>query len=628
MQSQQPEIYPPICVISPDPELHKLLLRMQDETTTRYATKVGLFDEALEVAREFIAGGAKILISRSETTNTLRDANINVPVLDIPLTEYDIIPLLDQARKFSDRIAVVGFGSTIRAAKALAPILSIELGTFQARSAKDVPEMVRQLHEQKFPVMVGNQQAVVLCRELGIHGIGIVSDEHVVHTVLADAAKMLEVMQHEDRLRQYRYTQQDQFRESTFGEDDEPGRLGGARTTADLGRLFAEAFHQDESLISLVKHTEIFEAVETGLPWEGALEDESGDRYICRIVPVRRDKNTLGSVVFLEKNTPAEQALRRELPQKGFVAWYNLADIVHKGEAMRKFLALARDYAMADSPLLIEGESGTGKEMVAQGVHNASRRRYGPFVAINCAAIPEHLLESELFGYHGGAFTGARREGKPGLLEIAHAGSIFLDEVGEMSPSLQAKLLRVLDEQRFMRVGGDKVIHTDVRVIAATNRNLSEMAASGAFRSDLFYRLGILRLQIPPLRERKGDIPALASYFAKTISRKLGKPEPRIHPDTFRKLIQYAYPGNIRELGSIMERSLVCCRKSILEPGDILVHDTPVPAREVQDTAGSIRRAEQECILAALEECNGNKGKTAKKLGISTTTLWRKLKQM
>ncbi len=288
--------------------------------------------------------------------------------------------------------------------------------------------------------------------------------------------------------------------------------------------------------------------------------------------------------------------------------------------------------------MLILGETGTGKELFAQSIHNESLRADKPFVAVNCAALPENLLESELFGYVEGAFTGARKGGKIGLFELAHSGTIFLDEISEMSPNLQARFLRVLQEKEVVRLGDDRIIPIDVRVIAATNRDLYKQVEEGNFREDLFYRLCVLRLDIPPLRQRKDDLYELVSYFLYEKSKSLNRKIKGISNESIAKIVLYDWPGNVRQLENFLERCVVLCAGDVIDIDVIdeaiigiptYINETENKEKEVQSVnKGVLRHIENEMIKNVLEETNGNKSLAAEKLGISVTTLWRRLKNI
>jgi transcriptional regulator with PAS, ATPase and Fis domain len=284
--------------------------------------------------------------------------------------------------------------------------------------------------------------------------------------------------------------------------------------------------------------------------------------------------------------------------------------------------------AATDSNVLILGESGTGKEMFAQAIHNESKRKNKPFIAINCAGIPRDLLGSELFGYVDGAFTGAKKGGSAGKFELADGGTLFLDEIGEMSLEMQVLLLRVIQEKEVMRIGGHKVIPVDVRIIAATNKNLRDEVKKGSFREDLFFRLNVMPITLPPLRERKEDIPLLVRHFIDKLSKKLNKPFPEIRTDFLQALIQYDWPGNIRELQNILERTLNRSTKPVLSaedlPEEVFQMFSGQKTEEMLVHRDDIKK---QSIIQALRLFNGNITKAAKHLGISRSTFYRQMRK-
>ena len=326
----------------------------------------------------------------------------------------------------------------------------------------------------------------------------------------------------------------------------------------------------------------------------------------------------------------AEQALRRENEtlRQQLSERSGIAGPIAQSPAMTTVLDLVERVAPTDATLLIQGESGTGKELIAQAVHQASPRAPRPFVAVNCGAVPEALLESELFGHVRGAFTGAIAS-KLGLFEEAHGGTLFLDEVGEMPAALQVKLLRVLQSGEFRRLGATQALTTDVRVLAATNRDLVEMVRQGRFRDDLFYRLNVIRVVVPPLRERREDIPALAEHFLARSAGKLNR-ELRLSAEAVERLLRYPWPGNVRELENAIERAAILARGATVSPDDLPPHVAaglelgPSPALPRQIT---LAEAERIHILQTLERFGGNHSSAAEALGIGRTTLWRKLKE-
>lgn len=296
--------------------------------------------------------------------------------------------------------------------------------------------------------------------------------------------------------------------------------------------------------------------------------------------------------------------------------------MVYSGSSMRELMEKAMQVAQSEVTVLIQAESGTGKELLARSIHENSKRRKGPFVALNCAAMPENLLESELFGHEKGSFSGAVAT-KPGKFELASGGTMLLDEISEMLPILQAKLLRVLQERVVDRVGAIKPIPIDVRVIATTNRRLTEMVASGSFRSDLFYRLNVVPLTIPPLRERKDEIPLLVEHFCRRYA--WDKPV-SFAPETIQLLQRYDWPGNVRELENIVQRALVLCPREEVYPEDLFL-EQPNSSQNGGHEARTLSEMEKKMILMTLEETGGNRTRAAEILGISVRTLRNKLKE-
>ena len=305
-------------------------------------------------------------------------------------------------------------------------------------------------------------------------------------------------------------------------------------------------------------------------------------------------------------------------------------NIVGTGPAMTRLLATVSQVAPTEATVLIQGESGTGKELVANAIHFNSHRRDGPFVKLNCAAITETLLESELFGHEKGAFTGADRR-KEGRFKAADGGTFLLDEVGEMSLTMQAKLLRVIQEREVTRVGGDAPVPVDVRLISATNRDLAERVREGAFREDLYYRLNVIHLTLPPLRERREDIPLLASHFLGMLAEKHGKAVKGFSPDVMDQLIRAPWPGNVRELANAIERAVVLARGGYIDDLDPIA-DQPAgrdhPAADDPPAGGqSLEAVEKATILKTLAATGGNKSEAARRLGITRKTLHAKIKK-
>lgn len=357
----------------------------------------------------------------------------------------------------------------------------------------------------------------------------------------------------------------------------------------------------------------------------------NGKTFLCNCAPVEVAGQVTSCVLTfqtIEKVLEEEHEIRRMIHKTGFVAKYTFSDILHHG-GLQETIQQAKKLSEVDSNILIRGESGTGKELFAQSIHNASSRKNRPFVAINCAALPDNILESELFGYVEGAFTGAAKGGKAGFFEIAHRGTLFLDEIGDISTKLQSRLLRVLQEREIIRLGSSAVTPIDVRIIAATNKDLREEVRRGTFREDLYYRLNVLELKLPPIRQRRRDIPCLIQHFLDLEWEKHVCTIQGFTPDAMKRLESYDWPGNIRELRNFCERVSILCQVKIAGQKEVLqaLPDCAEQGIEPSDTAPSIEQ-EREQLRQELLRHQGNRKETAKALGIHPSTLWRRMKRL
>jgi PAS domain S-box-containing protein len=313
--------------------------------------------------------------------------------------------------------------------------------------------------------------------------------------------------------------------------------------------------------------------------------------------------------------------------RKDFEAQYAFENMISRNQEMRNLFKILPTIAESESPVLIEGESGTGKELIARALHDLSPRKHGPFISINCGALPDNLLESELFGYMAGAFTDAKKD-KKGRFALAEKGSLFLDEIGNISQAMQTKLLRVLQEKTFEPLGSTESIQSNVRIITATNRQLDQLISEGEFRRDLYYRINVIKVTLPPLRERKEDISLLADHFVDQFNRLRQKDIPGISPPALKVLMNHDYPGNIRELENIIEHAFILCGDGIIKPEHLpeyLQKKEAIPAVEI---ASTMKEMESLFIMATLKRNNWSRKETAKELGIAPSTLYRKIKRL
>nr|WP_241154445.1 sigma 54-interacting transcriptional regulator [Staphylospora marina] len=393
----------------------------------------------------------------------------------------------------------------------------------------------------------------------------------------------------------------------------------------------------------VIENTRMHIVARTGKAELNQLQKIGKDKMLVHRIPIVQDGETkavVGKVLFQDVNhlhdlsrklirLNKELDFYREEYLKHMGVRYRLEDIVGRSEALLRVKEMARKVATSDSTVFIGGESGTGKEMFAHAIHQLSRRKRGPFVKVNCAAIPEALLESILFGYVDGAFTGATEGGRKGKFELAHGGTVFLDEIGELPLTMQAKLLRVLQDREVEPVGAEYPVPVDVRIIAASNRNLEQMVRESRFRADLYYRLHVVTLTIPPLRERKEDLPGLVDRLLDDLCHELGVHASGVSPEAMDRLMRYDWPGNVRELRNVLERSL-----HLMEGTVIGVEHLPYHLRDRGQATDSgfslkeaVQRAEREAIEKALAAASGDREKAAGLLGISRSGFYEKLKK-
>ncbi|MEH7115285.1 sigma 54-interacting transcriptional regulator [Neobacillus niacini] len=408
---------------------------------------------------------------------------------------------------------------------------------------------------------------------------------------------------------------------------------------------------------TVIENTRLHVVIETGVPERGYIQRIQGQDMVVHRIPIWKDEKVVGAIGMLIFHGVTElydilgrmQELSRQVAENILPAEpenkneSRFDHIIARSEKIQAVISIVRKAAKTPSTVLITGDSGTGKEVFATAIHKLSPYAEGPLISVNCAAIPEHLLEAELFGYEEGAFTGAKKGGKPGKFELAHKGTLFLDEIGDMPSIMQSKILRVLQEREVERIGGITKHRVDVRIIAATNRRLELMVKEGEFREDLYYRLNIIRINLPPLRERKDDIPELLKYHLHQICNRFGIRQKSFSNDALVALINYHWPGNVRELVNVVEMLV-----SLTDSDVIQVHDLPPQIYETQslssrsvltlqedqpekslliDVKDKALACEKELIVKTIIETNGNKAGAARKLGIQRSTLYEKLKK-
>lgn len=599
---------------------------------------LGSMSEGVEVARKAIAEGAELIVSRGGTYQLVREA-FSIPAVEIKVTAYDVLQSFEQVDDPNETIGVVGYSNVVDGYDLLRRLLPNPVVLVELKRESDIYAVIEDHKRRGIKTYIGDANITRIIRELNCNGIMIQSQKSSIHTAIQEARRILRVAKEEKRRAQQIATITDFVHDAIIAIDENEKitvynrraeQLFGVPCERAKGRLISD----------IVPNTKLPEILATGTAQLGEIQNLWDSRIVTNRVPITVDGEVKGAVATFQDVTEVqnlEEKIRRSMNEKGFIAKYTFDDIVYASHQIGECIKTAKKFAMYDTPIHICGASGVGKELFCQSIHNYSRRHLGPFVAVNCAAIAPSLIESEFFGYEEGSFTGARKKGKPGIFELAHNGTLFLDEISEIPMELQGRLLRVLQEKQVMRLGGGRVIPIDVKIITASNKYLKREMEEGRFRKDLYYRINVLTLRIPPLDRRREDIPALTRYFIRKYSEKYGKPLLEPTPDVESCLLNRKYEGNIRELEGLIERCV------ILSSFDAILAEGDGERRAVQPVQESgpvctdvlppdwdgldLRSLEQKYIEMVYQRTGGNVQKTCEILGINRTTLWRRLKE-
>ena len=596
------------------------------------------------------AGTYDAIIARGYTAQkTLTKYSETTPTIRVHISGYDIIRSVYECREkyHPKKIAICGLDESLSEAASVCKILGVEANVYAPVRNQDLPQVLNKAIEDGCDALVSGYSANLLAGKMGLNSVVIQTGAAALSQAMDEAIYTVERIRHERVISQM-------YKTIIYSSDAGllyVDREGIIRVRNHVARqMNGNVSIMGKPLKMVISWLEpLFCRVMKNGKVETRLISIPGSKITVSVKcsPVIAN-NELSGVVFnltdVTQIQELESQIRRKLSERGLKARYTFDQIIHKSKEIDRVIQLAGRYAASDSNVIIIGETGTGKELFAQSIHNASKRKNGPFVAVNCAALPENLLESELFGYVEGAFTGTSKGGKMGLFEQAHGGTLFLDEVGEISMAIQTKLLRVLQERQVRRIGDNKVINVDVRIISATNKSIRKMADVGQFRRDLVYRLDVLRLFLPPLREREADVELLFVNQLQGMAKRNGQLPVKIEAGVFPLLCQYPFFGNIRELRNIAERVFVLHEGDIINAHD--VHEALYPAdldmdpsfaistgtglaelTETQEQNSENFLGEEERLRQALKISGGNKGKAAKLLGIDRSTLWRRMKK-
>lgn len=582
--------------------------------------------EAKELERE---GQADAFISSGSNASMLKKLKLDVPVVEIKVSGFDLIEALKKASALSQSATLVTFSNHFPELEGFQSLLKNNFYQQIFEGEEDALEAMESWKREGNTVVIGASLACELAERVGLPHILIYSYrslEEAVETAIQLAEIRVRVMTRTKQLQA--------ILDSAYS-----GIL--ACDNKGLVTLFNP---RAEKILNISSEQVLGQSIDDLFP-EAAIREVEREGAMERIVALNGVRVVTTSMPIIVQNVfhgivttfhalssiqKTEERIRKKIYQKGLVARWSFADIVGKSSILQDSIHLAQKYAREEHTILLKGDTGTGKELFAQGIHTYSKRKDKPFVAINCAALPEYLLESELFGYEGGAFTGARKEGKLGLFELAHQGSIFLDEISEISMKIQARLLRVVQEKEVMRIGGDSLIPVNCRIIAATNRDLWQLVEEGSFREDLYYRINILQITLSSLQERREDIPYLVDYYLQILDPH-SLSSLREHREILvERLQKYSWPGNVRQLKNILTRLTVMLKgEGPIKREEFLPFiDAHLPFLR-EKTAEPKRQSKEivrEDLLLLLERTGGNKSEAAKLLGISRMTLYRKLK--
>jgi PAS domain S-box-containing protein len=590
-------------------------------------------NRGIRLAKKLQNEDVDVIVSRGGTAQLIIESKVKIPVVEIPITGQDLAQVFHESKRITGiphpKVAILAYRNMVNDIEVLSKILAIELVIYPLKTVEDIPAKIVEVAATNANIVVGGIKTVLLAAEKGLQTHLIRSGDFSIRSAFLEAQKIALGRKFEKERSQEFKALVDYSLEGIISINQErvikvfnraAERLLNRSAKEMLGKRIDSLLNFINVETCLIEGQQsIGQVIQLGAIW-----------ITFNIAPIIVDQSIIGAIITFQDVTRIQEMelrIRNEVIARKFVARYHFSDILGISPQIIESKRISQEMSFIDATVLISGESGTGKELFAQSIHNASPRKNGPFVAINCAALPQNLLESELFGYVEGAFTGAIKKGKPGLFEMAHRGTIFLDEISEMDKYGQSRLLRVLQEKQVMRLGDDKYIPVDIRIIAATNKNLLELIKEGHFRQDLFYRLKVLTITLPSLRNRSTDVKYLAQHFLQYYQRKYLK-QLEITPSGYDYLANYFWPGNVRELKFFIERLVVIANEKIIT--EIVLQkywDDRESAPELANNTFEVPLlSEEDRIICALTQYNSNITQAARSLGMDRSTLYRKLK--
>ena len=583
---------------------------------------------------------ADVVIARGFSALTMKQRGCLCAELKVG--GYDVIAAVLKARKQKpdiSHIAITGAFNMIYGVETIQDAFpDIRLSSYPVTSELLLDETIQKAIADGCEMLVGNYTAVEFAKKYNLPAVMIESGREAINNAISEAKSAAEI-DLKEKMRSAQIANIMNYSFQGIISIDPDGSIIFANNYCYSILDSGHAMLTGRNIREFFPKLPIEEVIKGGKKLLSEIYIYATYHLMVNCVPMLEHSENSGCVLTFQDTSRIqadELQVRKNLRHSTFQAKYHFSNIMHKSKIMDAVISDAMTYSYSDSNILIYGETGTVKELFAQSIHNSSPRKNHPFVAINCSALPENLLESELFGYVEGAFTGAAKGGKMGFFELAHKGTIFLDEIGDVSQKLQSRLLRVLQEREVVRLGSDTVIPVDVRVISATNKNLKEEVANGNFRQDLLYRLDVLELNLPPLRSREQDVLFLLNQLISYEHERTGCILEGISAEGADLLLRYPWPGNIREMRNFCQRICILSQVPLAGPADILrvlpdaagITKQPVPSQVLEEIPPSYSPYdEREEILKALCTFHNNRSKTAEFLGIDKSTLWRKMKK-
>ncbi|SHF49783.1 sigma 54-interacting transcriptional regulator [Vibrio gazogenes] len=566
--------------------------------------------DVIDKAQELVNSGTKVIISRGGTAAVLRRC-VNIPIVEIPHDFYGIYKTIEEAKRFGDKIVAIGFPQYCNMLKHYQSITHESFKICQVYNHKEIEDIMATIKNDGCHVVIGGLTVNQFAEKYDINVVMGDTDNLSIEVALNQAVNLIKYINQE----KLKYNILDN---SINLSSDSIISFDGSGIIINVNYQARKNFDCDvgDNIFRFKVFKTLHEYIISENNVKSHIVEYNNKNFDLSLSHIHSKENFFSILrIGVVKNSISMTRQNSHFPTR-----YSFVDILGSSEKIKECIFNAKKFAKTDFPVYIEGETGTGKELFAQSIHKDSLRSNKPFIALNCSAIPETLLESELFGYEEGVFTGAKKGGKVGIFELVDGGTIFLDEVSEISSLVQLKLLRVLQERAFSRVGGNALISTDFRLITASNKPLKEMVINDKFRRDFFYRLNILKLPVPNLHARENDVILLANQFVTLNGREL-----KFSDEAAQFMLNYEWPGNIRELQSLVYRLIVLCESDdvnlndLIECGEYLDHGS--------FNHGLLESNELEIIKKVLSETHGDKVQAAKKLGISVTTLWRRMKK-